>query len=103
MLFLLLFFIFSSLGMELFGKLGKRLFTLNDEMYYQNPYFVYIFHIFNIFTRCKFNMSIVLRFGPVQIKASNRLFTNKLDKIYTSDYNKLSTKLKIFVPQLSQP
>ena len=48
-------------------------------------------------------MSIVLQFGPVQIKVPNKLFTNKLDKIYTSDDIKPSTKLKIFVPELSQP
>ena len=59
----------------------------------------YIFHISyfkHIYTGCKFNKSIVLQLGPVQIKVPNKLFTNKLDKIYTSDHNKLSKKFKDF-------
>ena len=46
--------------------------------------FIYISQFKHICTVYKFNTSIVLQFGPVQIKAPNELCTNKLHKIYTS-------------------
>ena len=41
MLFMLLFFIFSSLGMELFGKLGNDIFTVASELHKKKSIFCF--------------------------------------------------------------
>ena len=64
--------------------------------------YFHISYLKHIYTGYKFNIRTVLQFGPIQIKAPNELFADILDKIYKSDCNKLSTKLKIFARQLSQ-
>ena len=70
---------------------------------WKQHYISYISYFKHIYIPYKFNESIVSQFiCPVIIKACNKLLTNKLDIIYTSDYNKLSKKLKIIVTQLSQ-
>ena len=35
---------------------------------------------------------IVLQFGPIQIKVSNKVHINKLDNKYTSEYKKISVQ-----------
>ena len=60
------------------------------------------FHILNIFIQ---GTNSILFYNLALFKSKylrNYLQINWI-KIYTSDDNKLSTKLKIFVPQLSQP
>ena len=64
----------------------------------------YISYIKHIDTGYKVNKLLSYNLALFKSKyLLNYLQINYIHKIYTSDDNKLSTKLKIFVPQLSQP
>ena len=59
-------------------NIAQHAYKKNAQIYCEIIYFICISYFKHIYTRYKFNKSIVLQCGPVQMKVPKKLFTNEL-------------------------